>query len=205
MTCASGATAEMVTEKMEKKRERRAGIDLGLTEAEKDYLRRLAKAEITARFQQPDPLPEMPADAHLEEKRGAFVTLTKQGVLRGCIGHIQGSRPLVETIREMARAAAFSDPRFPPVSKAELDQLELEISVLTPLRLVKDVEEIEVGIHGLYIECQGYAGLLLPQVATEYGWGREEFLAHTCMKAGLSSNCWRQPETRIYIFSADIF
>jgi AmmeMemoRadiSam system protein A len=195
----------MVTEKMEKNQKQHAGIDLGLTEAEKNYLRRLAMAEITARFRQPDPLPEAPAGGHLEEKRGAFVTLTKQGVLRGCIGHIQGTRPLVETIREMARAAAFSDPRFPPVAEAELDQLELEISVLTPLRLIKDVEEIKVGIHGLYIECQGYAGLLLPQVATEYDWGREEFLAHTCMKAGLSSNCWRQPETRIYIFSADIF
>ncbi len=195
----------MVTEKMEEKQERHVGIDLGLTEAEKNYLRQLAKAEITARFRQPDPLPEIPAGGHLEEKRGAFVTLTKQGALRGCIGHIQGTRPLVETIREMARAAAFSDPRFPPVAEAELDQLELEISVLTPLKLVKDIEEIKVGIHGLYIECQGYAGLLLPQVATEYGWGREEFLAHTCMKAGLSTNCWQQSETKIYLFSADIF
>ncbi len=190
---------------MEKKKEDRKGIDLGLTDFEKTFLRQLAMAEITAKFQESRPLPEVPPGGHLEEKRGAFVTLTKQGMLRGCIGHIQGNLPLVDTIKEMARAAAFNDPRFPPVTREELDDLELEISVLTPLRLIKDVKEIEVGLHGLYLECQGYAGLLLPQVATEYGWNREEFLAHTCMKAGLSNTCWRQSETRIYIFSADIF
>lgn len=190
---------------MEKKKEEKVGVDLGLTEAEKNYLRQLAMAEITARFRKPEPLPEVPLGGHLKEKRGAFVTLTKQGVLRGCIGHIQGDLPLVETIKEMAPAAAFNDPRFPAVAKDELEELEMEISVLTPLKLIKDVKEIEVGVHGLYLECQGYAGLLLPQVATEYGWGREEFLAHTCMKSGLSTSCWQQSETRIYIFSADIF
>ena len=190
---------------MDKKKEDHVGIDLGLTAGEKSFLRRLAMTEIKSRFRKTEPLPAPPPGGHLEEKRGAFVTLTKHGALRGCIGHIQGNLPLVETIREMAPAAAFGDPRFPPVSEAELDELELEISVLTPLRLIKDISEIEVGVHGLYLECQGYAGLLLPQVATEYGWSREEFLEHTCMKAGLSSNCWRQSETRIYIFSADIF
>ncbi len=195
----------MVVNEMEKKKEEKVGVDLGLSEAEKSFLRQLAMAEITARFQESKCLPEAPPSGHLQEKRGAFVTLTKHGALRGCIGHIQGNLPLVETIREMAPAAAFSDPRFPPVSKAELDELELEISVLTPLHLIKDIKEIEVGVHGLYLECQGYAGLLLPQVATEYGWSREEFLAHTCMKAGLSTKCWQQSETRIYIFSADIF
>jgi len=190
---------------MEKKKEHQVGIDLGLTEAEKSYLRQLAIAEIKGRFQNMEALPELPPGGHLQEKRGAFVTLTKHGTLRGCIGHIQGNLPLVETIKEMAPAAAFNDPRFPPVSKTEIPELELEISVLTPLKLIKDVNEVEVGVHGLYLECQGYSGLLLPQVATEYGWSREEFLAHTCMKAGLSTKCWQQSETRIYIFSADIF
>jgi len=190
---------------MEKKKEHQVGVDLGLTEAEKSFLRQLALAEIMARFRGPTQVPEAPPGGQLEERRGAFVTLTKHGALRGCIGHIQGDLPLIETVKEMARSAAFNDPRFPPVTEEELDDLELEISVLTPLRLIKDAKEIEVGLHGLYLECQGYAGLLLPQVASEYGWSREEFLAHTCMKAGLSTKCWQQSETQIYIFSADVF
>jgi len=106
----------------------------------------------------------------------------------------------------MAEAAAFQDPRFPPVRVDELGELEIEISVLTPLREIKDPEEIEVGKHGIMIERPPYySGLLLPQVATEYGWDRETFLEQTCIKAGLPPNAWRDPATRIYIFSAEIF
>ncbi|MBW1644867.1 MAG: AmmeMemoRadiSam system protein A [Deltaproteobacteria bacterium] len=182
------------------------GVDLGLTAAEKEYLRQLAWAAIAKKLGRKVAEPRPPAAApHLDEERGAFVTLKKGGALRGCIGHIQGDRPLAATIREMALAAAFQDPRFPPLRPEELDGLELEISVLTPLRLIDDPAEIQVGVHGIYLQCQGYAGLLLPQVATEYGWSREEFLNHTCMKAGLAPGCWRLSGARIYIFAADIF
>jgi AmmeMemoRadiSam system protein A len=105
----------------------------------------------------------------------------------------------------MAEAAAFQDPRFPPVSSQELGQLDYEISVLTPLRRIKDVEEIQVGIHGIYLKRGGSSGLLLPQVATEWGWDRTTFLEHTCTKAGLPEDAWKDRKTEIYIFSADVF
>ena len=141
----------------------------------------------------------------LKENRGAFVTITKNGQLRGCIGYIEGRGPLHKTIEEMAEAAAFRDPRFRPVTEKELPDLEFEISVLTPLRRLTDVNEIEVGKHGIYIKKGWNSGLLLPQVATEYGWDRQTFLEHTCQKAGLPSNAWKDKNAEIYIFSADIF
>ena len=126
-------------------------------------------------------------------------------MLRGCIGYIHALKQLDETIIEMAQAAAFRDPRFPPVTKDEFDDLEIEISVLTPIREIEDINEIEVGKHGIIIERGGYSGLLLPQVATDYGWDRETFLEHTCNKAGLPTDAWKQEGTKIKIFSADIF
>jgi AmmeMemoRadiSam system protein A len=105
----------------------------------------------------------------------------------------------------MAEAAAFKDPRFTPVKEKELPELDIEISVLTPLKKITDVNEIQVGKHGIYIVKGMWAGLLLPQVATEYGWDRQTFLEHTCQKAGLPSNVWKEKDTEIYIFSADIF
>ncbi len=105
----------------------------------------------------------------------------------------------------MAEAAALSDPRFAPLSVEELKDIDIEISALTPLRKIEDVQEIEVGVHGIYIEKGFFSGLLLPQVATEYGWDRTTFLEHTCYKAGLPRNAWKEKDTNIYIFSADIF
>ncbi|MDI6743358.1 MAG: AmmeMemoRadiSam system protein A, partial [Smithella sp.] len=106
---------------------------------------------------------------------------------------------------EMAVAAAFNDPRFPALKKDELNQLTFEISVLSPLERIRDIHEIEVGRHGLYIVSGYNSGLLLPQVATEYRWDRETFLEQTCYKAGLNPQSWKDPETEIYIFSADYF
>jgi len=140
-----------------------------------------------------------------KEKRGAFVTLNINRMLRGCIGYIFAIKPLEDTIIDMAQAAAFRDPRFPPLVKDEFENLEVEISVLTPIREIEDVEEIEVGKHGVIIERGGNSGLLLPQVATEYGWDRETFLEHTCQKAGLPKDSWKKKDTTIRIFSADIF
>ncbi len=143
-------------------------------------------------------------DPALLEKRGAFVTIKKQGGLRGCIGHIVADMPLVNAISAMAIEAAIGDPRFPALEESELDKISLEISVLTPLKLISNIDEIEVGTHGLLMKKGYSAGLLLPQVATEYNWTKEEFLQHTCMKAGLPPDAWKK-NTQIYIFSAEVF
>jgi AmmeMemoRadiSam system protein A len=176
-----------------------------LTDQEKTTLLEIAKRAVIAKAGNRE-LPKLPADIPvLKEKRGAFVTLKKRGHLRGCIGYIKAVKPLGETVQEMAVAAAFHDPRFPSVKGEEIRDLSLEISVLSPLQKVKNIEEIEVGKHGLYI-VRGYnSGLLLPQVATEYGWDRETFLKETCFKAGLPHKVWKDKETEIYIFSADYF
>ena len=140
----------------------------------------------------------------LKMKNGAFVTIKERGELRGCIGNFTSDGPLHDTIVEMAISAAVRDPRFPPVAVSELDKLQLEISVLSPLRKITDVNEIEVGKHGIYI-IRGYdRGVLLPQVATEYGWDRETFLAQTCRKAGLPMDAW-QKGAEILIFDAQVF
>lgn len=149
------------------------------------------------------PLPE--AVGILLEQCGAFVTLHKKGELRGCIGNMIGRAPLVETIREMAIAAATQDPRFHKVSAQELSEIDIEISVLSPMKRVKDVGEIKVGTHGILMRRGMYQGVLLPQVATEYGWNRDTFLEHTCYKAGLPADAWKDPETVIEIFSAEVF
>ena len=119
------------------------------------------------------------------EKRGAFVTLHKNGNLRGCIGYIEAIEPLAEAIREMAVAAAFRDPRFTPLTKDEFAEIDLEISVLSPVFPIEDSRTVVVGEHGLIVSYAGRRGLLLPQVPVEQGWDRETFLQHTCMKAGL--------------------
>jgi AmmeMemoRadiSam system protein A len=176
-----------------------------LSPADRDYLHAQVEAVIRARLEggrEPDDIPESPV---LREKRGAFVTLKKRGELRGCIGYVEAFKPLYRTIREMARAAAFNDPRFPPLTAAEWPEIEVEISVLSPLEEISDPGRIEVGRHGILLRNGPCSGLLLPQVAVEYGWEREEFLYHTCLKAGMAGDCWRRSGTRIYIFSAEIF
>ena len=180
------------------------GVNLGLGHEEKVELLRIARTSVEAAVRG-EPLPEFEAaTALLGEKRGAFVTLNKDGHLRGCIGHIRGIEPLYKTVSKMAVAAALEDPRFNSVKPAELDHLEIEISVLTPFEKITDPETIVVGTHGLYIE-KGYShGLLLPQVATDYGWDRYEFLDQTCRKAGLPQGAWKEGAT-IYTFSAQIF
>jgi AmmeMemoRadiSam system protein B/AmmeMemoRadiSam system protein A len=183
----------------------RVGVDLGLNAEEKKTLHDIAHTVIWNKALG-KPVPEFHVKSgRLTELRGAFVTITKRGALRGCIGHIRALLPLYKTIEEMAAAAAFEDPRFPPITKNELKDLEIEISVLTPFKQITDVQEIEVGTHGIYMEKGYYSGLLLPQVATEYRWDRDTFLEHTCRKAGLPPDAWKDRDTRIYIFSADIF
>ncbi len=184
------------------------GVDLGLREEEKAELLKLARKSIEARLRNED-APELSRetlDAHplLREERGAFVTLTIDGRLRGCIGNIRGVAPLHSTISRMAVSAATEDPRFPALQAREIAKIAIEISVLTPFEKISDPEEIEVGRDGLYLEKGMNRGLLLPQVPAEYGWDRYHFLDQTCLKAGLPEGAWREGAD-IYIFSAQIF
>jgi AmmeMemoRadiSam system protein B/AmmeMemoRadiSam system protein A len=181
------------------------GVDLGLSASDKALLHKIARETIEARCRGERPPRFDVASPKLKEARGAFVTLRKHGELRGCIGHITGDLPLAETIAQMADAAAFHDPRFRPVGVDELKDLEIEISVLTPLHKISNPEEIRVGTHGVIIRNDGRSGLLLPEVATEYGWDRTSFLEHTCLKAGLPRDAWKDKDSEIYIFSADVF
>ena len=150
-------------------------------------------------------LPSPPSSPALHEHRGAFVTLHEHGQLRGCIGNFVGNKPLYETVADMAISAAFHDPRFPPLEPREFGEIDLEISALTPLEPIEDPDLIEVGTHGIYLINGPYRGVLLPQVATEYGWDRYTFLDQTCIKAGMEPGCWRNPATQILVFSADVF
>ena len=182
-----------------------SGAKMGLSEADKKILHTIARTAIESHCLG-KPSPDIPITSQvLKEKRGAFVTLHNRENLRGCIGYIRAQKPLHQTISEMARAAAFQDSRFKPVTQGELGDLDIEISVLTPLKKVSDLEDITVGEHGIYIIKDHHSGLLLPQVATEQKWDRESFLKHTCTKAGLPEDAWKDKATEIYIFSADIF
>ena len=143
-------------------------------------------------------------DPVLQRPGAAFVTLRLSQQLRGCIGTIEPKEPLVRTVGKMARAAARDDFRFEPVHLAETPDLNIEISVLTPPRRVTDIDEIQIGVHGLIIKQGPQRGLLLPQVATEWGWGREQFLDQTCVKAGLPEGAWRRG-AEIYAFEAEVF
>jgi AmmeMemoRadiSam system protein A len=145
-----------------------------------------------------------PAPPSLSIPCGAFVTLKVKEALRGCIGHIAASQPLLETVKDVAVSSAFDDPRFPPLSPEEWPQVRIEISVLSPFESITDPQRITVGVHGIMVRNGHRSGLLLPQVATEQGWDRETFLAHSCRKAGLPADAWRLPETRIEIFSATL-
>jgi len=145
---------------------------------------------------------EQPA---LRKPSGVFVSIHKGGELRGCIGYIEPVEALWKAVRDMAISAAFRDPRFEPLSEDELPLLEIEISVLSPLVKIKTIDEIVVPKHGLYIVKGFYSGLLLPQVAAKYHWDKKTFLEETAAKAGLPPNAWKDKETEIYIFEAEVF
>jgi AmmeMemoRadiSam system protein A len=135
---------------------------------------------------------------------GCFVTVKQKGELRGCIGNFVSDQPLYQLVQEMAISASTRDPRFYPMKVDDLADFSLDISVLSPLEKAASAEEIQVGKHGIYIIKGSYRGVLLPQVATEYGWNRDQFLRHTCIKAGLPEDAW-QGDCDIYIFSAQVF
>ncbi len=137
---------------------------------------------------------------------GAFVTIHKQGVLRGCIGNIIGPQPLYLTVHDMAIEAATADPRFPSLNPDELEDIEIEISVLSEPKKVDDVNEIKMGVHGVIVKRGFASGVFLPQVATETGWTKEEFLSNLCEhKAGLSPDAWQDKDTQLFSFTAQVF
>lgn len=151
------------------------------------------------------PVPDRtPRSGRLARPGGAFVTLRVGGELRGCIGYIESPLPLAKVIAEVAVKSARQDPRFPPLSAAEFAGAAIEVSVLSPLEPVKDTGAIRPGFHGLLVELGGRRGLLLPQVALEYGWDRGEFLSNTCRKAGLGEQAWKDPGALLYMFTAEV-
>lgn len=176
-----------------------------LTIEEKCSLLRMARESVKAAIGGEVYVPAKPASPSLSMKAGAFVTIKEGGELRGCIGLIEATYPLYQVVAEMAEKSAMCDPRFESVRQNELENLELEISVLSPLKRISNFEEVEIGHHGLLIEKGFYRGLLLPQVATENNWDREQFLEYTCLKAGLDKGSYRLPEAHVYVFSAEVF
>jgi len=179
-------------------------MTIDLDAEEREALLKTAREAIAAELERRSPAWPLEAES-LNAPCGAFVTLRERGALRGCIGRMTASEPLHETIREMARAAAFEDPRFPSLGKDELDRIDIEITVLSPLRKVSSVAEIEVGRHGIYITKGWHSGVLLPQVATEQGWDRDTFVEQTCYKAGLPGDAWKSPDVVMQVFEGLVF
>lgn len=174
-----------------------------LSDDDRSLLLRLARGAITAHLGAAPG--QAPANADvLSRPGGAFVTLHKRGELRGCIGHIEATEALGRVVPRCAVAASSTDPRFPPVTSSELDQIDIELSILGPLEAIDGPHDIEIGRHGLVVEQGWQRGLLLPQVATEWNWDAETFLAQTCHKAGLARDAW-QKGAKLWRFEAEVF
>ena len=175
-----------------------------LSDEEKQTLKKIAYESIKDSLNGKPISYPTPLTSHLSSKCGAFVSLHKQGRLRGCIGHFGEDTPLHEIVAEMARAAAFEDPRFQPLRREELDEVDIEISVLTPMRRIQSLDEFELHRHGIYIRKGYRSGTFLPQVADEVNWTKEEFVGHCSQdKAGLGWDGWRDAE--LYVYEAIVF
>jgi hypothetical protein len=176
-----------------------------LSAQEREVLRTAARRSLAASVKgAPLNCPEA-ATARLRAKRGVFITLKLDGHLRGCIGYVRPYKPLIAAVWEMTESAAMRDTRFIPVEPSEVDSLEIEITVLSPLKKLTNPDHVLVGRHGLMISRGHMSGVLLPQVPVENDWEREEFLSHTCVKAGLPEDAWRDPGTTIEVFTAEVF
>jgi AmmeMemoRadiSam system protein A len=178
-----------------------------LTHEQRKWLLDLAREAVAASVAGRPLPPAATDDGALRQKCGAFVTLKSQEHLRGCIGQFTADGPLYETVQQMARAAATQDPRFfhQRIRPGEVAALEIEISVLSPLERTRDPLGLELGKHGIYIKQGSRSGCFLPQVATETGWSKEEFLSECCAgKAGLGPEAWKDPRTEVYLFTAEI-
>jgi AmmeMemoRadiSam system protein A len=179
-----------------------------LSEPARKTLLGIARGAVEAAVQGRAAEPPRCDDPELSQQQGAFVTLKTHGRLRGCIGQFIARQPLCRVVHEMAVAAATEDPRFfaMRLRPAEMEALEIEVSVLSPLRRVKDpLAEVELGTHGIYIRSGPRGGCFLPQVATETGWSKEEFLCECCAgKAGLPPYAWKDPQTEVLVFTAEV-
>ena len=176
-----------------------------LSKEEKETLLKLAREAIVFCVHSGGKVPSREvASASLLRQQGCFVTIKQHGALRGCIGNFMSEKPLYRLVQEMAVSAAIHDPRFYPMKEEDLESFDLEISVLSPLVKIESPEEVQVGVHGLYLEKNFSRGVLLPQVAVEQGWDRETFLGKTALKAGLKEDDWKEGAD-IYVFSAQIF
>lgn len=175
-----------------------------LNSSDKKLLLQLAREAVTSTVLDGKLNMQTVTDERLLALQGCFVTIKKQGTLRGCIGNFTSDKPLYQLVQEMAASAATRDPRFYPMKEDDLAEFELEISVLSPLSKISSPDEVEVGKHGLYLEKNFSRGVLLPQVATEHKWDRETFLTQTALKAGLKKDDWKEGAD-LYVFSAEIF
>jgi AmmeMemoRadiSam system protein A len=190
-------------------------MDFNISTEEQKILLGDARESIASKLEgrQPRYSQEAAKSKVLQEPCGAFVTLHKLDKvgdpegrsLRGCIGRMTASMPLIETVRVMAREAAFGDPRFPPLEQSELGQCHIEISALSPMSVCPDPQQVKVGVHGLYLVRSGRAGVLLPQVPVEQGWDRQEYLDYICVKAGLPAKSYDAPDATLYTFTAVVF
>ncbi|MBN1126402.1 MAG: AmmeMemoRadiSam system protein A [Sedimentisphaerales bacterium] len=179
-----------------------------MNDQQKKVLLTTAKnAIIAAVRRQPIPKPTTD-DPDLQQKCGCFVTLKNHGRLRGCIGQFTANKPLIDMVNEMGVSSATRDPRFVsnPITSKELDQLTIEISVLSPLQRTDDPLSLQLGVDGIYIVRGFQSGCFLPQVATETGWNKEEFLSYCCShKALLPGDAWKDPATEVYLFTVEAF
>jgi len=198
-----GYSSMVIYDKNQKIESAKGSLSLG----QKKRLIEIAKETMTQYVNTKKVLDVKESDPRLSEVEGAFVTIHKQGQLRGCIGNIIGRGPLYLTVRDMAIAAASEDPRFTPVKKEELKDLEVEVSVLSKPHRIKSVDEIELGVHGVIVSGGTFnSGVFLPQVAESTGWSKEEFLSQLCaQKAHLPPDAWKDPKTKIQVFTAKVF
>jgi len=178
---------------------------MNLTLEEKKYLLVLARQTIILKAEGKKYPKEEYFSKSLKLQTGLFVTLNKFNQLRGCIGYVEGIKPLQNAVEEMSMSAAFDDPRFPPIDKDEVKDIEIEISVLSPLETISDISQIEIDKHGIIVVQGLMQGILLPQVATNNGWDVQTFLEQTSQKAGLPADAWQEESTKIQIFTAEIF
>jgi AmmeMemoRadiSam system protein A len=175
---------------------------------EKQLLLNVARRALTQAVDGIKPFEDIPVDEEFPEKfsqpGGAFVTLRLRGRLRGCIGQLVSSMPLIRVVAYCAKAAALEDPRFNAVTSREVTEIDIELSILSPPKDAT-IEEIEPGRHGLIVSNGSQRGLLLPQVATEFHWSAQRFLEETCIKGGLQANAWRDAATRTQVFTGEVF
>ncbi|MBU0547283.1 MAG: AmmeMemoRadiSam system protein B [Candidatus Omnitrophica bacterium] len=177
-----------------------------LNNQQRKKLLEIARASINTYLQTSKKMELSETDPVLKQEMGAFVTLNKNGELRGCIGNLSATQPLYLTVKDMAVEAAVDDPRFPALTLSEFKDVEIEISALSPLKKVDSADKIELGKHGVLVRKGYQSGVFLPQVATETGWSKEEFLNNLCAhKAGLAQDAWKDKNTELYIFDAEVF